>query len=46
MKHPQENPPRLPGETVAYEDDPFELGELDDTKFSSSRFVVVAPAIP
>lgn len=41
MKHLQEDPPRLPGETATYEDDPFELGEIDDT-----RFVVVDDFLP
>jgi hypothetical protein len=28
-KLPEENPPRLPGETAIYEDDPFALGEVE-----------------
>jgi predicted DNA binding CopG/RHH family protein len=32
MKLPEETPPRLPGETALYEDDPFGLGEIDDTQ--------------
>src|SRR5215211_6633203 len=32
MKLPEENPPRLPGETARYEEDPFELGNIDDAK--------------
>jgi predicted DNA binding CopG/RHH family protein len=32
MKLPEENPPRLPGETAIYEDDPFALGDIDDSQ--------------
>lgn len=32
MKLPEENPPRFPGETAIYEDDPFGLGEIDDSQ--------------
>jgi len=32
MKHLDENPPGLPVETAQYENDPFELGEIDDAK--------------
>lgn len=31
MKAPAEFPPRLSGETALYEDDPFDLGEIDET---------------
>ena len=34
MRLPEENPPRQPGETAHYEDDPFELGEIDDAKLA------------
>ena len=34
MRLPEENPPRRPGETAHYEDDPFELGEIDDAKLA------------
>jgi predicted DNA binding CopG/RHH family protein len=37
----RENPPRMPGETARYEDDPFELGEIDE-----SKFVVVKDFLP
>jgi predicted DNA binding CopG/RHH family protein len=30
MKLPKEQPPRAPGETAHYEDDPFELGAIAD----------------
>ncbi|MCC6168713.1 MAG: hypothetical protein IT329_15940 [Caldilineaceae bacterium] len=30
MSLPEEHPPRRPGETAQYHDDPFELGEIDD----------------
>ena len=32
MKLPEENPARRPGETAIYEDDPFELGEIDEAQ--------------
>ncbi len=32
MKQPIEDPPRIPGETAHYEDDPFELGAIDDAQ--------------
>lgn len=41
MRLPEENPPRLPSETAQYEDDPFELGEIDD-----ERLVVVKDFLP
>ena len=34
MRLPEENPPRRAGETAHYEDDPFELGEIDDAKLA------------
>jgi predicted DNA binding CopG/RHH family protein len=43
MKHPQENPPRLPGETARYEDDPFELGEIDDEKLVEVKDFLPSP---
>jgi predicted DNA binding CopG/RHH family protein len=41
MRLSKETPPRLPGETARYEDDPFELGEIAD-----SQFVQVADFLP
>jgi predicted DNA binding CopG/RHH family protein len=32
MNLPEEQPPRLPGETARYQEDPFALGELDDAQ--------------
>jgi predicted DNA binding CopG/RHH family protein len=32
MKLPEEHPPRRPGETAIYEEDPFELGKIDDSQ--------------
>ena len=32
MKVPEEIPPRLPGETAIYEEDPFEFGKIDDSQ--------------
>ena len=37
MKRPKENPPRRPGETAHYEDDPFELGEIDEVSLPDRR---------
>ena len=34
MIRPEENPPRRPNETAQYEEDPFELGEIDDAKLA------------
>ena len=31
MKKKQEQPPRMPGETALYEDDPFKLGKIRDS---------------
>ena len=41
MRRPEENPPRLAGETAIYEDDPFELGEIEE-----GRFVLVKDFLP
>lgn len=41
MRLPEEDPPRLPGETAIYEDDPFELGEFD-----AAELVVVEDFLP
>ena len=35
MRLPEEHPPRLPGETAQYEDDPFNLGEIDEAKLTA-----------
>lgn len=52
MKLPKENPPRLPGENAIYEDDPFELGDIDESKLvpiskslfsSSEKFIFKNP---
>jgi predicted DNA binding CopG/RHH family protein len=34
MSLAQENPPRLLGEIAQYEDDPFELGQIDDEQLT------------
>ena len=34
MTLPQEQPPRRPGEIAQYEDDPFDLGEIDDAQLA------------
>lgn len=41
MRLPKETPARLSGETAIYEDDPFELGEIDE-----ARFVIVKDFLP
>lgn len=41
MSLPEENPPRLPGESARYEDDPFDLGVIDD-----DALVVVEDFLP
>ncbi len=41
MRLSEENPPRQLGETAYYEDDPFELGKIDDAKL-----VVVEDFLP
>lgn len=41
MELPEEDPPRLPGETAPYKDDPFNLGNIDD-----SELIVVKDLIP
>jgi predicted DNA binding CopG/RHH family protein len=41
VRLPEESPPRLPDETARYEDDPFELGDMDDAKL-----VVVEDFLP
>jgi predicted DNA binding CopG/RHH family protein len=41
VRSPKETPPRLPGETAHYEDDPFELGAIED-----SQLVQVADFLP
>lgn len=43
MKANQENPPRTKGETAMYEDDPFELGKIDDSKLSSDKDFLPRP---
>lgn len=35
MNLPEEQPPRRPHETARYEDDPFELGEIDDAQLTA-----------
>lgn len=41
MTPPLEHPPRLPGDTAQYEDDPFDLGKIE-----GENLVVVEDFLP
>lgn len=43
MRLPKENPPRFAGETAIYEDDPFELGEIEEGRFVRVKDVLPPP---
>ncbi len=43
MSKTKENPPRMPGETAKYEDDPFELGEIDESKLVAVKDFLPRP---
>ena len=44
MKTPQEDPPRRPGETAIYEDDPFEFGEAGEADLKIVKDFLPRPA--
>jgi len=43
MNKYDETPPRRPGETAIYEDDPFELGEIDEANFVTVKDFLPRP---
>lgn len=43
MSITNEYPPRIPGETAIYEDDPFELGEIDESKLVVAEDFLPSP---
>jgi len=43
MRLPKENPPRFAGETAIYEDDPFELGEIEEGRFVRVKDFLPSP---